>query len=205
MRSPFSKFFRFVFGDDDRVTSWLIALGGISSAAAFLLIMGAIFFLADAPPASATEAFSDLFWGLFRTTGTWFLLIGIGALMVRRHWTIFQTHKPMVTTPESTQGKFAMLFGNDYRVALWIMVMGAVWASERVFDVAPSFLRWGMPPGYVGIGSRDDLPPPVEQVVEDALIPMALYILTHSVGMWITITGAAIALLQWGRRRVRHD
>jgi hypothetical protein len=60
-----------------------------------------------------------------------------------------------------------------------------------------------MPPGYVGIGSRDDLPPPVEHVAEDALIPLASYILTHSVGMWLTIAGAAIALLQWGRRRIR--
>lgn len=126
MQSPFSRFFRFVFGDDDRVTYWLIVLGGISNAAIFLLILGAIFFLANAPPASATEVFFVLFWALFRTTGGWFLVIGISALMIRRHWTIFQTHKPMVTTPESKQGKFAMLFSNDYRVALWIMVMEAV-------------------------------------------------------------------------------
>lgn len=204
IRSLLSTQFRLVFGDDDRVVFWLIALGGISSSGTFLLIMGLMFHLADTPPSSTTEVVSGVLSELFQSPGFWFLLIGIGGLMVRRRWAILQMRQLTPTTRESNQGLFGVLFGNDYRVALWIMVMGSVWAGNFALYVAPSFLESGKPPGYAWIGPPDDLPP-VEHIVQDALIPMASYVMTHSLGAWIMTAGAAIALVQWGRRSVRPN
>jgi hypothetical protein len=204
IRSSFSTLFRFVYGDEKRVIFWLIALGGISSAGTFFITMGAVFYLADVPPESATEVIAGVLSELVESPGFWFLLMGIGGLIVRRRWVIHEMQQTVLRSVESKPGFFRVFFGDDYRVAIWIMIMGSVWAGNFAYYVAPSFFKSGLPPGYCWIGPPDRIPP-VEHILQDALIPMASYLMTHSPGGWLLITGAGIALVQFCRILLRSD
>ena len=85
----------------------------------------------------------DVFSELFESPGFLVLMIGIGGFMVRRQCAALQTGQATPKGSERGAGLFAALFGDNYRVAVWIIVMGSVWAGKFVSHVAPWFLAWG--------------------------------------------------------------
>lgn len=185
-----------------------MVLGGISSAVVLVVFLGMAFFMADRPPSSSTEVTERIFgaaWALVvMWPGFWFFLIGAGGLAIRRLCEIPKIQPVAPKTVAGKAGPWGQLFGDDYRVATWIMVIGAVWLGQFAMRVAPWFLESGRPPNYAWIGPPTRLPP-VEHVVSDALIPLVSYAIMRSPGLWLMSAGAALALVQLARRRVQQN
>jgi hypothetical protein len=197
----FWRTFRFLFGEDYIVIVWLIVLGGLSSIGNLFVTILLVFSLADSPPSSVAN-FVIVILGflseLLESPGFWWLALGIAGFVLRRRCTLLDSQQAAPIASGRERGLFGVLFGDHYRVAVWIMLIGAVWAVRFGLYAAPSFLKWGKPPGYVWIGPPNRLPP-VEDLVQEALIPMFSYVVTHSVGAWLVIAGTLIVLIQFGR------